>query len=137
MDKKIKILIADDSSFMRNILKSILQAQGFSNFVECSNGKECIKEFRSEKPDLVLLDIVMPEVDGLGVLRNIGTTAKVIIVSAIGQDQMIGESYPVVSREEFLSQPADLLKFDHRRIGIVRGVMVHLIVPRYVQRLHL
>ena len=92
MDKKIKILIADDSSFMRNILKSILQAQGFSNFVECSNGKECIKEFRSEKPDLVLLDIVMPEVDGLGVLRNIGTTAKVIIVSAIGQDQMIEEA---------------------------------------------
>jgi two-component system, chemotaxis family, chemotaxis protein CheY len=92
MDKKNKILIADDSSFMRKILKDILQTEGFIDFIECGNGKECLEKYDSEKPDLVLLDLIMPEVDGLEVLKKIGKDAKVLVISAVGQEKILEEA---------------------------------------------
>lgn len=92
MDKQIKILIADDSAFMRRVLKDILQEAGFSNFTECGNGKECLSTYGEINPDLVLLDIIMPEVDGLEVLKNIGDKARVLIISAVGQGKILEEA---------------------------------------------
>lgn len=92
MNTKAKILIADDSAFMRKVLMDILKEEGFSTFVECATGKECVAKFEAEKPDLCLLDIIMPEMDGLEVLKSIGAKAKVIMVSAVGQDSMIAEA---------------------------------------------
>ena len=92
MDTNIKILLVDDSSFMRKVLKDILEGEGFKNFIEAETGKEAIEKFKSEKPDLVLLDIIMPQLDGLGVLKEIGEKVNVIIVSAVGQDDMIKEA---------------------------------------------
>lgn len=92
MDKNTKILIADDSSFMRKVLKGILEGEGFSDFIECENGKECLEAFRKETPGIVFLDVVMPEVDGLEVLRRIGGQAKIIMVSAVGQEKIINEA---------------------------------------------
>ncbi|MBI5306334.1 response regulator [Candidatus Wolfebacteria bacterium] len=92
MNTDIKILIADDSAFMRKVLRSILEGIGFSHFTECSNGRECLKKYREERPDLILLDIVMPEIDGLGVLKEIGTAAKILVISAVGQEKLIEEA---------------------------------------------
>jgi len=92
MNKDIKILTADDSSFMRKVLLDILKEAGFSNFIEAENGKEAIEKYEQEKPDLVLLDIVMPEVDGLEVIKRIGRQANIIVVSAVGQDAMIEDA---------------------------------------------
>jgi len=92
MDNKIKILLADDSAFMRKILKDILVGMGFSSFVEAGDGKEAIAQFEAEKPGLVLLDVIMPQMDGIEVLKAIGQKANVIIVSAVGQEQMIEEA---------------------------------------------
>lgn len=87
----MKILIADDSQFMRGILKDIVTSQGYE-FVEAENGKVALEQYEKEKPDLVLLDIIMPEVDGIEVLKKIGNKAKVIVISAVGQDKMVEEA---------------------------------------------
>lgn len=92
MSKNIKIMLADDSAFMRKILKDILEEAGYSNFIEVSTGQEAIDTFESEKPDLVLLDVVMPEVDGVAVVKEIGKKTKVLMVSAVGQDSVIQEA---------------------------------------------
>jgi two-component system, chemotaxis family, chemotaxis protein CheY len=92
MNTKAKILVADDSAFMRKVLMDILKAAGFDSFVECGTGKECIAKFETEKPDLLLLDIIMPEMTGLEVLKQIGSKANTIIISAVGQESMMTEA---------------------------------------------
>jgi len=87
-----KILIAEDSQFMRNVLKDILKEAGFEDVVEAENGQQALEKYDSEKPDLVLLDIIMPEVDGIEVLKKIGKEAKIIVVSAVGQEKMLKEA---------------------------------------------
>lgn len=92
IDKNIKILITDDSEFMRKVLRGILEAEGFSQFIEAGNGNEAIEKFKEEKPGLVLLDIIMPEVNGLEVLKEIGSVAKVLVISAVGEDSMVEDA---------------------------------------------
>lgn len=88
----LKVLIADDSAFMRKILKDILATMHLTDVIEAENGKEAIEKFNSEKPELVLLDIIMPEADGIEVIKNIGKKVNVLIISAIGQDKLIKEA---------------------------------------------
>ncbi len=88
----MKILIADDSQFMRNVLKDILQGAGYTDIVECTDGKACMAKYASEKPDLILLDIIMPEMDGTEVLKKLGHEAKIVVISAVGQEKMIEEA---------------------------------------------
>lgn len=92
MNKKAKILIADDSEFMRRVLREILENGGLTNLIECSNGKECLDVFKADNPDLVLLDIIMPEMDGMEVLKQIGGKVNVIIISAVGQEKVMEEA---------------------------------------------
>lgn len=87
----VKILIADDSQFMRGVLKDIFSSEGYE-IIEAENGKEALDKFQIEKPDLALLDIIMPEVDGMEVLKKIGKSAKVIVISAVGQEKMVEEA---------------------------------------------
>jgi two-component system, chemotaxis family, chemotaxis protein CheY len=87
----MKILITDDSRFMRGVLKDIVISGGYE-CIEAENGKEAMEKFEQEKPDLVLLDVIMPEVDGISVLKKIGKTAKIIVVSAVGQEKMVDEA---------------------------------------------
>ncbi len=88
-----KILISDDSQFMRKILSDILTKNGFDNIIEAVNGEQAVEKFKSEKPDLMLLDVIMPEKDGIEVAKElIPQGAKVIMVSAVGQDDMIKQA---------------------------------------------
>ena len=82
-----KILIADDSAFMKSLLKDILTEADYE-VIEAEDGKSAIEQFKTNKPDLVLLDIIMPEVDGMDVLKEIGKTAKIVVISAVGQEKM-------------------------------------------------
>lgn len=91
-NKDLKILLADDSVFMRNVLKNILQAEGFVNFVEAGTGVEALEKVKSEKPDLLLLDMIMPEKGGIEVLKEIGRTQKTLVVSAVGQEGVMDEA---------------------------------------------
>jgi two-component system, chemotaxis family, chemotaxis protein CheY len=85
-----KILIGEDSQFMRGILKDLLS--GEHEVVEAENGKQVLEMAESEKPDLVLLDIIMPEMDGIEVLQQIGKEQKIVVISAVGQEKMVEEA---------------------------------------------
>ena len=90
-----KIMVVDDSGYTRSMLRTALEIEGFKDVIEASTGTEAIEKFKSDHPDLVLLDIVMTEMDGIDVLRAIkqeDPEAKVIIVSAIGQERYITEA---------------------------------------------
>lgn len=87
-----KIIVADDSNFMRQLLIGILEKAGFSDIKEAKNGVEALDLCEKEKPDLLLLDIIMPELDGIGVLKKIDPSQKVIVVTAVGQETVINEA---------------------------------------------
>lgn len=90
-----RILIVDDSGYTRSMLRAALEIEGFTDILEASTGKEAIEKYAKNKPDLMLLDIVLVEMDGLDVLRaikKIDDKAKVIIISAVGQEKYINEA---------------------------------------------
>lgn len=87
-----KLLITDDAAFMRMTLKNIVTAAGYEVVAEAANGYEAIEQYKETKPDLVTLDITMPELDGLEALKQIkqhDPDAKIIMCSAMGQQDMV------------------------------------------------
>lgn len=87
-----RILVVDDSSMMRMRLTQILHELRYNVVGEAGNGREAIEKFRTLNPDLVTLDITMPEMDGitaLGEIKKINPRAKVIMVSAMQQKEVI------------------------------------------------
>lgn len=89
------ILIADDALFTRMMLRNILSDSGFSAVVEAETGTEAIWAYERWKPDIVIMDINMPEMDGMTAIKNIlriDPTAKVIICSAMGERQLMLEA---------------------------------------------
>jgi len=88
-----KILVADDSQFMRKVIIEILNKAGHTEITEASTGPEAIKAYEENKPDLVLLDVIMPEKDGTEVLKEIVPKgAKAIVISAVGQDSILDQT---------------------------------------------
>jgi len=103
--KEIKILVADDSAFMRQFVIGYLHEGGFFNIIEAGNGKIAVDLFEAEKPDIILLDLIMPVQDGAAVLDKLVTKgAKVIIVSAMGQKKIV-ERMIKAGAKDYLVKP--------------------------------
>lgn len=89
------ILIVDDAGFMRKMVQTHLSKAGYSSFVEGEDGQRAIDIYKEQKPDLVIMDITMPNVDGIAALRQIkqiDSDAKIIMCSAMGQEAMVMEA---------------------------------------------
>lgn len=87
----MNILVADDAAFMRMRLKKLLEEAG-QTVIEAANGQEAIDAYQAHRPSLVLMDITMPDVDGVTATRRIcqlDPAARVIMVSALGQQAMV------------------------------------------------
>ena len=87
-----KVLIVDDLAFMRMMIKDILQKNGFEVIGEASNGIEAVNLYKKERPDVVTMDITMPDMDGIEAVKEIRAfdpSAKVIMCSAMGQQSMV------------------------------------------------
>lgn len=88
-----KILVVDDAMFMRTMIKNLLKSSSdFEVIGEAENGMEAIQKYKELQPDIVTLDITMPEMDGLEALKEIiqiDANAKVVICSAMGQQGMV------------------------------------------------
>ncbi len=90
-----KILIADDLSFMRMIQREILTERGYTIVGEATDGLDAVNKYQALNPDLVLLDITMPNMNGLEAMRkifSINPKARVIMCSALGQQSLIVEA---------------------------------------------
>jgi two-component system, chemotaxis family, chemotaxis protein CheY len=90
-----RILITDDALFMRVTLKNILTQNGFEVVGEAQNGAESVRKYAELKPDLVTMDITMPEMDGLTALKEIRKAdpeARVVMVTAMGQKALVVEA---------------------------------------------
>lgn len=102
-----KILIVDDSNFMRGIIKGTLIKGGFEICGEANNGKEAIEKYKELKPDIVTLDITMSEMDGISACEEIikiNPDAKIIMCSAMGQKILIKEAIQAGAKD-FIIKP--------------------------------
>lgn len=89
------VLICDDAAFMRVMIKDILTKNGYDVAGEAENGLKAIEKYNETKPDLVMMDITMPEMDGIQALKKIkevDAAANIIMCSAMGQQAMVIES---------------------------------------------
>lgn len=107
-----KVLIADDAAFMRMSIKMILGRNGFEVVGEAENGAIAVKKYMELKPDLVTMDITMPEMSGMEALKSIkqfDPKANIVMVSAMGQEGMIREAI-MLGAKSFIIKP---FKEDH------------------------
>ncbi len=104
-----RILLVDDAMIIRMILRKILTEAGFEIAGEASNGAEAIRKYQELRPDLVTMDITMPEMGGIKALKSIrefDPNAQVIICSAMGQKSLIIEAMEA-GAVNFLAKPFD------------------------------
>lgn len=90
-----KVLIVDDAAFIRGQLKQLLQRNGFEVVGEAENGKVALEKIRELKPDIVTLDITMPEMNGIecmSEIRKMKDAPVVIMVSAMGQERFVRDA---------------------------------------------
>lgn len=101
------ILIVDDASFMRMMIKDILTKNGFNVLGEAENGAKAVERYKELNPDLVLMDITMPEMDGIQAVKEIkklNANAKVVMCSAMGQQAMVIEAIQAGAKD-FIVKP--------------------------------
>ena len=90
-----RVLVVDDAAFMRMMVKDILSKNGYEIVGEAENGMKALEKYQELKPDLVTMDITMPEMDGITAVKEIKKVdpgAKVVMCSAMGQQAMVIES---------------------------------------------
>lgn len=102
-----RILIVDDAAFMRMMIRDILSKNGYEVVGEAQDGAQAIEKFKEVKPDLVTMDITMPEMDGITALKEIkkiDPNAKVIMCSAMGQQAMVIDAIQAGAKD-FIVKP--------------------------------
>ncbi len=102
-----KILIVDDAAFMRMMIKNILIKEGYEVVGEAENGAQAVEKFKELKPDLVTMDITMPEMDGISAVKEImkiNKGAKVVMCSAMGQQAMVIDAIQAGAKD-FIVKP--------------------------------
>jgi len=106
-ERKAKVLVVDDAIFMRRMISDILKKGGHEIVGEASNGREGVGKFKDLNPDLVTMDIVMPEMNGIDAVKEIvgdNPSAKILIVSAMGQQQLVVEAIQAGAKD-FVVKP--------------------------------
>jgi len=116
------VLICDDALFMRTMLGNILKQAGFEVVGEAENGVEAVDRYRELRPDLVTMDIVMPDKGGIDAVRDIvqgDPDAKILMCSAMGQQGLVVEAIQAGAKDFVVKpfQPSRVLEAVQRVLG--------------------
>ena len=116
-----KILIVDDAAFMRMRCSKLLKENGH-DVIEAENGLVAIEKYKSEKPDMVFMDVTMPEMDGITAvseIKKIDKDAKIAMLSAMGQQSMVMDAIKAGARDFVVKpfQPEKVLATIKKLIG--------------------
>ena len=102
-----RVLVADDASFMRQMIREIVESEGHEVVGEASDGMEAVDEYKRVKPDVVTMDIVMPRRSGIDAVRcimELDSSACVVMCSALGQESLVSEALAAGARD-FIVKP--------------------------------
>lgn len=116
------VLVVDDAAFMRMMIKDILSKNGYAVVGEAENGSVAIEKYRELKPDLVTMDITMPEMDGISAvkeIKKIEPAAKIIMCSAMGQQAMVIDAIQAGAKDFVVKpfQPERVLEAVSKALG--------------------
>ncbi len=116
-----RILVVDDAAFMRMMIKDILTKHGFLVVGEAENGLLAVERYKTLKPDLVTMDITMPEMDGIAAVKEIrrfDPYARIIMCSAMGQQPMVIDAIQAGARDFIVKpfQPDRVLEAVHKAL---------------------
>lgn len=116
------VLIVDDAIFMRSMIADILKGAGFEVVGEASSGIEAVAKYKELKPDLVTMDIVMPDMGGIDAVREIikeDPDARILMCSAMGQQGLVVEAIQAGARDFVVKpfQPSRVLEAVQRLLG--------------------
>jgi two-component system chemotaxis response regulator CheY len=103
-----RVLVADDASFMRQMIREIIEAEGHEVVGEASDGDEVVEEFKRLSPDVTTMDIVMPRRSGIDAVKSIielDAGACVVMCSALGQETLVQEAMAAGARD-FIVKPS-------------------------------
>ena len=117
----VRVMVVDDALFMRNMLKDIFTKAGHDVIGEAANGEEAIAQYAELKPDLVTMDIVMPQKSGIEALQEIRRSdpdACIVMCSALGQDALVVEAVQAGAKD-FIVKPFK----EERVLDVVRRVL--------------
>lgn len=117
-----RVLIVDDAIFMRTMIGDILKQAGFDVVGEASTGKEAVEKYRQLKPDLVTMDIVMPDMGGIDAVREIikeDPEARILMCSAMGQQGLVVEAIQAGAGDFVVKpfQPSRVVEAVQRLLG--------------------
>jgi two-component system chemotaxis response regulator CheY len=116
------VLVCDDAIFMRTMISDILQQSGFDVIGEAETGVEAVAQYRKLKPDLVTMDIVMPDMGGIDAVREItkfDPNARILMCSAMGQQALVVEAIQAGAKDFVVKpfQPSRVLEAVQRVLG--------------------
>jgi two-component system chemotaxis response regulator CheY len=116
------VLVCDDAIFMRTMISDILQQSGFDVIGEAETGVEAVAQYRKLRPDLVTMDIVMPDMGGIDAVREItkfDPNARILMCSAMGQQALVVEAIQAGAKDFVVKpfQPSRVLEAVQRVLG--------------------
>jgi two-component system chemotaxis response regulator CheY len=104
-----RVMIVDDAAFLRAVLREIVEGMGFEVAIEAGDGYAAVKSYKHYRPDVTLMDITMPEMDGITAIKRImeiDPSAKIIVCSSMGSFKLIMESMQAGAKD-FIVKPFD------------------------------
>jgi two-component system chemotaxis response regulator CheY len=116
------VLVCDDAIFMRTMISDILEQSGFEIIGQAESGVQAVEQYRKLKPDLVTMDIVMPDMGGIDAVREItklDPNAKILMCSAMGQQALVVEAIQAGAKDFVVKpfQPSRVLEAVQRVLG--------------------
>ena len=118
----LKVLVCDDALFMRTMVKDILTQAGFTVVGEAETGQQAVEKYRTLRPDLVTMDIIMPDMGGIEAVKEImkfDPQARILMCSAMGQQALVSEAIQAGAKDFVVKpfQPSRVLEAVQRVTG--------------------